>query len=97
MKILSSDINARFLAYQLQFLHSFLFFDYTMKAHPSVIKDLYTIMIPTIKEQQAIAKFLSDMDNDIESSISQRDKYKLIKQGMMQQLLTGKIRLQATA
>jgi len=53
--------------------------------------------LPTSQEQQAIASFLSDMDNDIQNTITQRDKYKLLKQGMMQQLLTGKIRLKTTA
>ena len=48
---------------------------------------------PTIKEQQAIAQILSDMDTEIEALKQKRDKYKAIKQGMMQELLTGKTRL----
>lgn len=58
--------------------------------------ELYKIEISIpkdIEEQQAIAQFLSDMDNDIQNIITQRDKYISLKQGMMQQLLTGKIRL----
>lgn len=51
------------------------------------------ITVPTIKEQTAIANILSDMDLEIESLQRKRDKYKMIKEGMMQQLLTGKIRL----
>ncbi|MCS6983449.1 MAG: restriction endonuclease subunit S [Candidatus Absconditabacterales bacterium] len=46
-----------------------------------------------IREQQAIATILSDMDAEIASLQAQQNKYKNIKQGMMQQLLTGKIRL----
>jgi type I restriction enzyme S subunit len=49
--------------------------------------------IPDIKEQTAIANVLSDMDIDIEELERKRDKYKMIKEGMMQQLLTGRIRL----
>ena len=45
-----------------------------------------------IKEQQAIASILSDMDNEIEALEQKLDKTRQIKQGMMQQLLTGKIR-----
>ena len=45
------------------------------------------------KEQQAIAQILSDMDAEIDELERKRDKYKLLKLGMMQQLLTGKIRL----
>ena len=48
---------------------------------------------PTIKEQTAIAQILSDMDTEIEALKQKRDKYKAIKQGMMQELLTGKTRL----
>ena len=44
-------------------------------------------------EQTAIASVLSDMDTEIEKLESQLTKYQNIKQGMMQSLLTGKIRL----
>ena len=44
-------------------------------------------------EQRAIAQILSDMDAEIEALERRRDKVKQIKQGMMQQLLTGRIRL----
>ena len=53
----------------------------------------YTIPLPTLSEQKAIAQILSDMDAEIESLEKKRDKYKAIKQGMMQELLTGKTRL----
>lgn len=49
---------------------------------------------PTQEEQKAIAQVLSDMDAEIEALEQKRDKYKAIKQGMMQELLTGKTRLQ---
>lgn len=48
---------------------------------------------PTISEQTAIANILSDCDSEIAALEEKRDKYKEIKQGMMHQLLTGKIRL----
>ena len=52
------------------------------------------ISAPTTKdEQQAIAIVLSDMDSEISSLESRLTKYQSLKQGMMQQLLTGKIRL----
>ena len=53
-----------------------------------------SLVIPTnIKEQQAIATILSDMDKEIAVLEAQRDKYRLLKSGMMQKLLTGQIRL----
>ena len=55
----------------------------------------YRIPLPPLTEQKAIAKILSDMDAEITALEKKRDKYKAIKQGMMQQLLTGKTRLNA--
>ena len=47
----------------------------------------------SLVEQQAIATILSDMDKEIADLEAQRDKYRLLKSGMMQKLLTGQIRL----
>ena len=52
-----------------------------------------TLVLPPVKEQTAIAEVLSDMDAEITALEQKRDKTKLIKQGMMQELLTGKTRL----
>ena len=51
------------------------------------------IELPPIAEQNAIASVLSDMDAEIVSLEQHRDKTRAIKQGMMQQLLTGWVRL----
>ena len=51
------------------------------------------IELPPIAEQNAIASVLSDMDAEIVSLEQHRDKTRAIKQGMMQQLLTGRVRL----
>ena len=54
----------------------------------------YTFLLPNdTKEQLAIATILSDMDKEIADLEAQRDKYRLLKSGMMQKLLTGQIRL----
>ena len=57
------------------------------------MKSLLIPIPPTIEEQQAIAQILSDMDAEIEALEQKQAKYKAIKQGMMQELLTGKTRL----
>lgn len=51
------------------------------------------LAMPKYEEQQAISCILSDMDDDITELEKKLAKYRQIKQGMMQQLLTGKIRL----
>ena len=52
------------------------------------------VLLPLDKtEQEAIATVLSDMDAEIIMLERRRDKTRAIKQGMMQQLLTGRVRL----
>lgn len=51
------------------------------------------IILPPIEEQTAIANVLSDMDKDLEALQQRLHKTQQIKQGMMQELLTGKTRL----
>ena len=53
----------------------------------------FSFMAPGIEEQTAIAEILSDMDAEIAALEARRDKTNLLKQGIMQELLTGKIRL----
>lgn len=51
------------------------------------------MQLPPKDEQLAIATILSDMNAEIKALEQRRDKTKLIKQGMMQELLTGRTRL----
>jgi len=55
--------------------------------------ELIEKQFPKFKEQTRIAAILSDMDAEIAGLESKLAKYKQIKQGMMQELLTGRIRL----
>ncbi|MCY3722771.1 MAG: restriction endonuclease subunit S [Candidatus Poribacteria bacterium] len=53
----------------------------------------YLLPVPSQSEQHAITSVLSDMDAEIAALEQRRDKTHAIKQGMMQQLLTGRVRL----
>ena len=53
----------------------------------------FQFLTPKNDEQAAIAQILSDMDTEIEALEKKLDKHKMLKQGMMQNLLTGRIRL----
>ncbi len=55
--------------------------------------ELIEKQFPAYEIQTHIAQILSDMDTEIEALEKKLDKYKMLKQGMMQNLLTGKIRL----
>lgn len=52
------------------------------------------IPLPTkLEEQESIATILSDMDTELEALQAKKEKYSQLKQGMAQELLTGKTRL----
>lgn len=59
------------------------------------VEDIQKIIMPTptIDEQNQIVDILANMDSEIEALEQKLEKYRQVKQGMMQQLLTGKIRL----
>lgn len=61
--------------------------------YPEQLKNLDVIIPKEMNEQNAIAEILQDMDTEISELENQKNKYLEIKQGMMQQLLTGRIRL----
>lgn len=68
----------------------------TGQAYPQIslkqVRDA-AIPLPSLPEQMAIASVLTDMDDDIELIEEKLEKVKQVKGGMMQQLLTGRIRL----
>lgn len=61
--------------------------------HAKDIKDITIMMPPSVEEQKAISVVLTKSEDEIKGLECQRNKYVLIKQGMMQELLTGKTRL----
>lgn len=91
--------NIDFLYYILS--SEFVYNQYKSMAAGSSVQNLnkekvenVVLCTPASKaEQIAIATILSDMDAEIEALETKRSKYEQVKQGMMQQLLTGKIRL----
>ncbi len=93
MKILkpkSDTVNLRFVFEKMQLI-IFLLGDhkrYWISEYQNI-----EIEVPAPEEQSAISQVLSDMDLEIEELEKKLDKYKMIKQGMMQELLTGRTRL----
>jgi type I restriction enzyme, S subunit len=86
--------NAKYLFYQ------FCMIDWKQHNEASGVPSLNArtierieLMVPPPEEQTAIATILSDMDTEIAALETKLAKARQIKQGMMQELLTGKIRL----
>lgn len=78
----------KFLYYNLDYQHANLHYDYSDKAHPSVIKKQYLVPSIDLFEQQKIATILSKLDKAIEQTELLIEKYKQIKIGLMHDLLT---------
>ena len=86
IRILHNTIDCRFLALQLQTLHERQVFDYTIKAHPSVIRNIYTFKLPDIREQQKIAELLTSIDDKIKAEENLLTSAKAWKKGLLQRM-----------
>ena len=92
----AQTVNPKFLYYKINRHQYFLSFDDGVKQTNLRKDDILNcqIKIPkSEKEQEAIAQLLSDMELEIVKLETKLKKYKDIKQGIMQELLTGRIRL----
>ena len=94
----TEKMNIKFLYYYYVFNGNNLAFQYCQgtkqQSYTAKIVKILPIYYPIdTTEQTAIASILSDMDAEIEQLEKKLAKYRLIKQGMMQELLTGRIRL----
>jgi len=88
MRIRDEQLNAKFIFYCLSNQHKHLTFDYTTKAHPSVIKKLYSLPDVDYEQQKRIADILTSIDQTIEKTEALIEKYQLIKAGLMHDLFT---------
>lgn len=95
------NISGKYIFYQMKYSFGKYALKNTVKATVDSLR-LSTFINysmsfpPTYFEQKAIATVLSDMDNEINALEKKLEKYRQIKQGMMEQLLSGKIRLVVT-
>ena len=99
VKPITDAYTAHFMFYVLE---SSVFKDFLQQLSAgSTINHLYQkdlvkfdlFVPPTKEEQEAIAGILFDMDCDIHKLEEKLSKYQKVKQGMMEELLTGKVRL----
>lgn len=89
LKILDKNyLDYKYLYYLLSFQHFNYVFDYTIKAHPSVISKMYTVPKISLQEQEKIAEILSTIDETIEKTDNLIEKYKKIKTWLMEDLFT---------
>ena len=92
----NSNFNVEFLYYLLELKKSVLQGKAGVTATPILSKAEFSTIefsFPSLSEQERIATILSDMDAELEALEQQLGKAQQIKQGMMQELLTGRVRL----
>ncbi|TVU53301.1 MAG: restriction endonuclease subunit S [Arthrospira sp. PLM2.Bin9] len=90
------DVDQEFLYYKLKELETYFKSKGQTGSQSNLNSDLVRaciIPLPPLPEQKAIASVLSDMDKEIAALEKRRAKTQGIKQGMMQELLTGRTRL----
>jgi type I restriction enzyme S subunit len=63
------------------------------KINLGAISDVRIVLPPTLAEQTAISEVLTDMDAELAALEKRLEKMRSVKQGMTQELLTGKTRL----
>ncbi|HED38204.1 MAG TPA: type I restriction endonuclease subunit S [Ignavibacteria bacterium] len=97
---IKKDYSAKFITQYSQYKYfkeniilNSLQFAYPQKINLGEIHKVKLIIPESLEEQTRIAQILSDMDSEIEKLETQLSKYKMIKTGMMQELLTGEKRL----
>ena len=90
-----NEYNQRYIFYQLEHkdITDYIVGGTRTKLTRAQLDKIEISMPSSYAEQQAIATILSDMDKEIADLEAQRDKYRLLKSGMMQKLLTGQTRL----
>ena len=98
--LIFESFNVKFDKYFFVTMIELLFEKEKEKAPGGIIKTItkealssFEITYPDFEEQTRIATILSDMDEEIGQLESKLEKAKQLKQGMMQELLTGRIRL----
>lgn len=91
---ISESADARFIYYQFCMIDWMQYNEASgvPSLNAGTIESIQTVL-PSIEEQTAIAAILSDMDKEIQTLQQRLDKTRQLKQGMMQELLTGKTRL----
>lgn len=78
----------RYVHALLEYQHGRLTFDWLLKAHPSVIRELYILDVRPLAEQRIIAAALHSIDDAIHKTEQIIAKLKQVKQGLLQDLLT---------
>lgn len=91
----SEKFNAKFIFYKFCMIDWMSYNEASgvPSLNSSTIESVMQVFPETREEQTAIANVLSDMDTELEALQQRLNKTKTIKQGMMQELLTGKTRL----
>nr|WP_243159063.1 restriction endonuclease subunit S [Clostridium perfringens] len=94
--ICNEDVDSEFIYYAIDYNFSKYSNYISNQAVPIINKSTFgefLIQIPELKEQNKVAKILSKVDDNIEKQLNKKKKLEILRNGLMQQLLTGNIRV----
>ncbi|GAA0067484.1 restriction endonuclease subunit S [Clostridium perfringens] len=94
--ICNEDVDSEFIYYAIDYNFSKYSNYISNQAVPIINKSTFgefLIQIPELKEQNKVAKILSKVDDDIEKQLNKKNKLEILRNGLIQQLLTGNIRV----
>ena len=92
----SEDLCQKYLYYSLLYKQSNIYTQTRRTSIPRLSRDILEkipLLFPHVKEQEAIASVLTSMDEEITALEAERDKIAQIREGVMDDLLTGRVRL----
>ena len=94
----SKEVDSNFLSFQINSIRKS---ELAKLAQGSSVYHLYAsaledfkVILPSLQEQKQIVHILSTVDNQIKIYEQEMEKYETLKKGLMQQLLTGKTRVE---
>lgn len=92
---IKANFDAKFIYYIFNLIDWYMYNEASgvPSLNAKVIESIRIYVPSTLKEQTGIAEILTDMDQEIAQLEKERDKYVQLKSGLMQVLLTGKVRL----
>jgi len=93
LRRLDNSIDYKYLHSALEYQHGRIRFDYSHKAHPSVIRELYSVALPPIERQREIASAIASVNQQTGAIANKINALATLKSAISSDLLSGRKRV----
>ena len=93
LRKMDDSIDYKYLHSALEYQHGRIRFDYSHKAHPSVIRELYRVALPPIERQRQIASVTASVKQQNDAIANKVHTLKTFKSAISADLLSGRKRV----